>query len=312
MELRQLEYFIAIVDCGAFSRAALRLSVGQPVLSRQIKALENEFGVDLYHRTGRGIALTEAGKMLEKYARGMLETAGNAQRDIASLGLSPTGNVVIGMPPSVGAALAVPIVKKFSAQYPKVLLGVMEGFSAHVLDWLVAGRIDIAVLYDSPRIHSLMTDPLLTDELFLLGPASDPAGLGSGAVPTARLKDIPLILPSRPHGLRLLLDEFLERMGLEANVRIEIDAMHSTLRLVELGLAYTVLSYSCVHHLVEAGRIRFWRLVEPTMTRTLVVASSSQRPTTKASRGLAAIVRDEANAMVNQGLWSPARFDVNP
>src|SRR5438128_276667 len=112
MELRQLKYFIAIIDSGAFSRAALKLSVGQPVLSRQIKALENEFGVDLYHRTGRGITLTEAGKMLEKYARGILETTANAQKDIASLGLSPTGNVVIGMPPSVGAALAAPIVKQ--------------------------------------------------------------------------------------------------------------------------------------------------------------------------------------------------------
>jgi LysR family transcriptional regulator, nitrogen assimilation regulatory protein len=305
VELRQLEYFIAIIDSGAFSRAALKLSVGQPVLSRQIKALENEFGVDLYHRTGRGIALTEAGKMLEKYARGILETTANAQKDIASLGLSPTGNVVIGMPPSVGAALAVPIVREFSMQFPKVLLGVMEGFSAHVLEWLVTGRIDVAVLYDSPRIHTLMTDPLLTDELFLLGPASDPAGLGSGAVPTASLQHIPLILPSRPHGLRLLLDDFLERMGLEANVRIEIDAMHSTLRLVEQGVAYTVLSYSCVHDLVESGRIRCWRLVEPTMTRTLVVASSTQRASTKASRALGGIVRDEAHKLVNQGLWSP-------
>jgi LysR family nitrogen assimilation transcriptional regulator len=305
VELRQLEYFIAIIDSGAFSRAALKLSVGQPVLSRQIKALENEFGVDLYHRTGRGIALTEAGKMLEKYARGILDTTANAQKDIASLGLSPTGNVSIGMPPSVGAALAAPIVKRFSAQFPKVMLGVMEGFSAHVLDWLVTGRIDIAVLYDTPRINSLMTDPLLTDELFLLGPASDPANVGSGAVTTASLKDIPLILPSRPHGLRLLLDDFLERIGVEANVRIEIDAMHSTLKLVEQGVAYTILSYSCVHDLVHAGRIRCWRLVEPTMTRTLVVASSSQRPSTKASRALAGIVRSEAQAMVSQGLWSP-------
>lgn len=310
MELRQLEYFIAIIDSGAFSRASLKLSVGQPVLSRQIKALENELGVDLYHRTGRGIALTEAGKMLEQYARGMLETAASAQRDIASLGLSPTGNVVMGMPPSVGAALAVPIVKRFSAEFPKVLLGVMEGFSAHVLDWLVAGRIDVAVLYDSPRLHSLMTDPLLTDELILLGPPTDSAHLGPGAVPTAKLAQIPLILPSRPHGLRLLVDEFMERLGVEANVRIEIDAMHSTLRLVELGVAYTVLSYSCVHELALSGRIRVWRLVEPTMTRSLVVASSSQRPSTKVSRALAGIVRDAAHTMVNQGLWSP-RWDAS-
>jgi LysR family nitrogen assimilation transcriptional regulator len=305
MELRQLEYFIAIVDSGAFSRAAMKLSMGQPVLSRQIKALETELGVELYHRTGRGIVLTEAGKLLEHYARGILETAGNAQREIASLGTSPTGSVVIGMPPSVGAALAVTVIKRFYDEYPKVSLGAMEGFSAHVLDWLLAGRIDVAVLYDAPRIHSLMTDPLLTDELFLLGPASDPAGLGSGELPSSILKDIPLILPSRPHGLRILVENFLAKAGLKPNVRFEIDAMPSTLRLVEGGVAYTVLSYSCVHDLVAAGRIKCWRLVEPKMTRSLVVASSTQRPSTKASRALSNIVREEAHRMVTQGRWNP-------
>lgn len=306
MELRQLEYFIAIVEAGAFSRAAMKLSVGQPVLSRMIRSLENEFGVDLYHRTGRGITLTEAGKVLEKYAREILETTVNAQKEIGSLGLSPTGNVIIGMPPSVGAALAAPIVERFNEKFPRVLLGVVEGFSAHVLDWLVSGRIDIAVLYDTPRIHALLTDPLLTDELFLLGPVSDPAGIGEATVPMSSLQEIPLILPSRPHGLRLLIDDALDKLGVTPNVRLEIDAMHTTLRLIEGGLAYTVLSYSCVHHLIESGRIRFWRLVEPRLTRTLVVGSSTQRASSKVSRALAGIVREEAQRLVDAGAWSPS------
>jgi len=305
MELRQLKYFIAIVESGSFSRAAIRLSVGQPILSRQIKALEAEFGVDLYHRTGRGVLLTEAGKMLEQYARGILETTANAQRDLSSLGKSPRGPVSIGMPPSVGAALAVPVIQQFCARYPDISLGVMEGFSAHVLEWLMAGRIDIAVLYLTPRIHALATDHLLTDELFLLGPVSDPAGVGNGEAPTAILKEVPLILPSRPHGLRLLIEEYMSKIGLAPNIRLEIDAMPSTLRLVESGLAYTILSYSCVHHLVEAGKIRCWRMIEPNMTRSLVIATSTQRPSTKASRALTGFVREQAQGMVAQGRWNP-------
>jgi len=305
MELRQIEYFITIIDSGAFSRAALKLNVGQPVLSRQIKALEGEFGVDLYHRTGRGISLTEAGKVLEKYAREILATSGRAQQEIAALGLSPTGKVVIGMPPSVSTTLAAPVVERFSTLFPKVQLGVVEGFSAHVLDWLVSGRIDVAVLYLIPNIHSLLTTPLLTDEIFLLGPASDPARLGQGPVPTSSLQHIPMILPSRPHGLRLQLDECLSSMGLTPDVRFEIDSLHTTLKLVEGGMGYTVLSYSFVHDLVQAGRIRYWRLVDPTMTRSLVVASSTQRPSTKASRVLASIVRELAQDMYRKGVWSP-------
>lgn len=307
MELRQLEYFIAIAETGAFSRAAIRLSVAQPILSRQIKALEQELGAELYYRTGRGIVLSEAGKVLEQHARGVLETTAGAKRAIHSLGSTPSGRVVIGMPPSVGAVLTAPIVQQFRTEFPKISLGVMEGFSGHVLEWLTTGRIDVAVLYNAPRTSALVTDPLLTDELFLLGPVSDPANAGAGDLAAARLADIPLILPSRPHGLRVLVDDFLDGIGVTPNVQVEIDAMPSTLSLVESGIGYTILSYSSVHHLLEAGRIRKWSIVQPTMTRSLVVATSTQRPVTKAARALVGFVRKQVDTLVAEGRWSPNR-----
>jgi LysR family transcriptional regulator, nitrogen assimilation regulatory protein len=307
MELRQLEYFIAIAETGAFSRAAIRLGVAQPILSRQIKALEQELGAELYYRTGRGIVLSEAGKVLEQHARGVLETTAGAKRAIHSLGSAPSGRVVIGMPPSVGAVLTTPIVRQFRTEFPKVSLGVMEGFSGHVLEWLTTGRIDVAVLYNAPRTSALVTDPLLTDELYLLGPVSDPAGAGDGELAAKRLAEIPLILPSRPHGLRVLVDDFLAGIGITPNVQVEIDAMPSTLSLVESGIGYTILSYSSVHHLLEAGRIRKWSIVQPAMTRSLVVATSTQRPVTKAARALVGFVRKQVETLVAEGRWSPNR-----
>ena len=305
MELRQLEYFIAIAEAGAFSRAAMRLAVPQPVLSRHIRALERELGTELYHRTGRGIVLTEAGRILEQHARGVLETTAGAKRAIGAIGSAPAGKVTIGMPPSVGAVLTATIVGQFRAQFPRVSLGVMEGFSGHVLEWLTTGRIDVAVLYNAPRTSTLAADPLVTDELFLLGPPGDPAGVGKAAVPGVCLAELPLILPSRPHGLRVLVDEFLGRVGVAPSVQVEIDAMASTLSLVEKGLGYTILSYSCVHPLIEAGRIRKWSIVEPTMTRTLVVATSTQRPVTKAARALVGFVRQQVDRLVAEGRWNP-------
>jgi LysR family nitrogen assimilation transcriptional regulator len=305
MELRQLEYFIAIAEAGAFSRAAMRLAVPQPVLSRHIRALERELGTELYHRTGRGIVLTEAGRILEQHARGVLETTAGAKRAIGAIGSAPAGKVTIGMPPSVGAVLTATIVGQFRAQFPRVSLGVMEGFSGHVIEWLTTGRIDVAVLYNAPRTSTLAADPLVTDELFLLGPPGDPAGVGNGTVPGVRLAELPLILPSRPHGLRVLVDEFLGRVGVAPSVQVEIDAMASTLSLVEKGLGYTILSYSCVHPLIEAGRIRKWSIVEPMMTRTLVVATSTQRPVTKAARALVGFVRQQVDRLVAEGRWNP-------
>lgn len=305
MELKQLEYFIAIAETGAFSRAAVRLSVGQPILSRQIRALEEELGTQLYYRTGRGIVLTDAGKVLEQHARGVLETTAGAKRAIDALGNAPTGKVTIGMPPSVGAVLTAPIVRQFRSEFPRVTLGVMEGFSGHVLEWLMTGRIDVAVLYNAPRVSTLVADDLVTDELFLLGPTSDPADVGGQAIAGARLAQVPLILPSRPHGLRVLVDDFLAKSGLTPNVQVEIDAMASTLNLVENGIGYTILSYSCVHPLIEAGRIRKWSIVEPVMTRTLVVATSTQRPVTKAARALVGFVRRQIDSIVAEGRWNP-------
>jgi LysR family transcriptional regulator, nitrogen assimilation regulatory protein len=148
---------------------------------------------------------------------------------------------------------------------------------------------------------------MLTDELFLLGPVSDPAGAGSGAIPAARLSEIPLILPSRPHGLRILVDDSLSKIGVSPNVQVEIDAMPSTLSLVESGVGYTILSYSCVHHLISAGRITRWAIVEPTMTRSLVVATSSLRPVTKAAKALVAMVSEQVDGLVREGRWVPQR-----
>ena len=124
-------------------------------------------------------------------------------------------------------------------------------------------------------------------------------------MPGVRLAELPLILPSRPHGLRVLVDEFLGRVGVAPSVQVEIDAMASTLSLVENGLGYTILSYSCVHPLIEAGRIRKWSIVEPTMTRTLVVATSTQRPVTKAARALVGFVRQQVDRLVAEGRWNP-------
>jgi LysR family nitrogen assimilation transcriptional regulator len=211
------------------------------------------------------------------------------------------------MPPSVGAVLTASLVRQFRAEFPKVSLGVMEGFSGHVLEWLTTGRIDVAVLYNAPRTSALITDPLLTDELFLLGPVGDPAGAGNAELVASHLARIPLILPSRPHGLRVLVDDFLSGIGVVPNVQVEIDAMPSTLSLVEGGIGYTILSYSSAHHLIEAGRIRKWSIVDPTMTRSLVVATSTQRPVTKAARALVGFVRKQVDTLVAEGRWAPKR-----
>ncbi|HEY6520497.1 MAG TPA: LysR substrate-binding domain-containing protein, partial [Roseiarcus sp.] len=124
------------------------------------------------------------------------------------------------------------------------------------------------------------------------------AGLGGDRVPTKRLADIPVILPARPHGLRVLIDNELEKLGVVANVVFEVDAMPSTLSLVERGVGYTVLSEGAVKHLLNAGRIRSWSLTNPTLMRELLLATSTQRPMSVATRLVARLIRDEVQAIL--------------
>ena len=181
MELKQLDYFLGVAESGSFSKAAIRLSVAQPILSRQIKLLDSELGVELLYRNGRGVVVSEAGKVLETYARSVVGLIEKAQSEIGSLKAEPRGRVAIAMPPSIGWMLTGPLVVRCREALPGILLHVAEGFSGHVAEWLSTGRVDIGVVYQAPRLSTLQTEPLLSDELILLGAVDDPASLGGTA-----------------------------------------------------------------------------------------------------------------------------------
>ena len=251
--------------------------------------------------------MSEAGKVLETYARSVVGLVEKAQSEIGSLKAEPKGRVAIAMPPSIGWMLTGPLVVRCREAFPGILLHVAEGFSGHVAEWLSTGRVDIGVVYQAPRLSTLQTEPLLSDELILLGAVDDPAGLGGDRAPTKRLADIPVILPARPHGLRVLIDNELEKLGVVANVVFEVDAMPSTLSLVERGVGYTVLSEGAVKHLLNAGRIRSWSLTEPTLMRELLLATSTQRPMSVATRLVARLIRDEVQTILRGSNQPPDR-----
>lgn len=296
MTLNQLKYFLSVADSGSFSKAAVLMAVAQPVLSRQMKALETELGVELFYRNGRGTVLSEAGKLLETHAKSAMESLEFARAEIMATRSVPKGRVVIAMPPSIGWVLTAALVRRCRAEYPDIHLHVVEGFSGHVTEWLSAGRIDIGIVYNAPRRPTLSTEPLFADELVLLGPADDPAGVGGTTVAASRLGTIPLILPARPHGLRVLFDDVLATLGLVAKIELEVDAMAATLSLVEQGAGYTILSETAAQHLLGAGRIRSWPIVDPVIPRQLVLATSTQRPMSVATRIVTRMISEQAKS----------------
>ncbi len=198
------------------------------------------------------------------------------------------------MPPSIGWVLTGPLVRRCREAFPKITLHVVEGFSGHVAEWLSTGRIDVGIVYNASRRSSLNTEPLFSDDLVLLGPVTNPAGLQGVTVPAARLADLPAdpagapawparsrrpaAGTARPHGAR--------------RVRGRCDALDAL--LVEEGLGYTVLTETAVTQRIGEGRIRSWAIVDPVMTRHLMLATSTQRPMSVATRLVTRLIRDQA------------------
>lgn len=305
MEIKQLRHFLAVAQTGSFSKAAIVLGVAQPMLSRHIRCLEQEMGIDLVYRNGRGAVLTEAGRVLADRAGSIIESVTDATTTLRAMQSIPTGEVVIGIPPMIGAVLTVPVVERFRAEFPKVSLRVVEAFSGHVMEWLAGARLDVAVVYNVTRTIVPAAEPLLEEDLLLVASSSAPPMVQGPRVHARTLGTIPLVLPSRPHGLRSLVDHFLAELGVQPDVVLEVDGFSAILRLVEHGVGATILSHAGVQALLQEGRLRAWPIVEPRISGQLFVATSTQRPVTAITRALSRIVRLEVQALVASGAWKP-------
>ncbi len=301
VDFRRLALFLQVAEAGSFSRAAAVLAISQSVLSRYIRGLELGAGVRVFYRDGRGVQLTEAGKRLQAHARNILAEVAAARSDITEVQQGISGNVAVGVQPAVGRLLTVPIASRVLRELPEVRVHVMEGLSGHILEWLLAGRIDLALHYDQPNLNRGNSEPVLAQDLLLVGPPD--AGLRlQRPVPATRLGEVPLILPGRQHGLRLTLDALAARKGFALSVPIEIDSAASITGLVAQGLGYTVLPLNSIIDAFRARQVSASWIAKPRVTRTLLMTLAAHRPLTTTVRRLMQIVRQEARRVSSETL----------
>lgn len=302
MDMKQLHYFKHIAELGSFSKAAAFLSVAQPALSRQIRRLETELNVNLLYRTGRGVIATEAGSLLLARATALLEQFDKLQHEIRSLEGVISGSVTLGFPPTVSQVITRPLINHFRKLYPTVSLEVVEGLSNNLHEWLVDGRLDVAVMHDTPRTKHLTTDHLLVEELFLIGPAE---GIQEeiGEIELSELVKFPLILPSRPHARRLLVDNVASKNNFAIIVDFEINALSVIKDLVEDGAGFTILPYSAVYKEIRQGQMSAKRFIGRPISRNLVLATSTQRSLSLAARAVVDRIKIEVKDLRASGQW---------
>lgn len=300
MDLKQLRTFIMVAESGSLSSASDRLRLAQPALSRQIKLLEDEIGFDLFIRSGRGMQLTEHGGVLLSRVAGLIKQLDDSIQDVRSLLAEPTGHVVLGCIPTASHVVAGRIAVRVAAELPQVSLRIVEGYAGHLIDWLHRGEVDLAVLYGpSSDLHLRISD-IMFEELVLVSPAGKaPEG---DEVPVAALGDLNLVLPSRPHGLRLLV-EAAAKAATTINVKFQADSFRVLKDIVAAGLGHTILPLSAFYREPQMELYQITRLVSPRISRRLVMALPPNRPDTKATAAVRDLVTDEILRMVKSGEW---------
>jgi LysR family transcriptional regulator, nitrogen assimilation regulatory protein len=238
MEIRRLEYFVCIAEQGSLGRASDLLRIAQPALTRQVRLLEQELGVILFTRSRRGMRLTEEGEQLLSEVMGPLRQLEGALQNIRSFSSGISGNVAIGVPPTVAYFLAQPLLERIAVDEPNLAVRIVEGTSMHLNDWLVSGELDIAVLYGPSRDDKLRTCELVTEQMVLVGSAQ--SGLSPDrAISLKELITLPLILPNPRNGLRAVSERFAAKYKTYFKIKHVIDSFPITKTMVEDGQGYT-------------------------------------------------------------------------
>ena len=295
MDLKQLEYFRHVAELGSFTRAASFLSVVQPALSRQVRQLEVELGQNLFERNGRGVVLTDAGARLLEHTRGILTQVGRARQELEDQRNGDSGHFALGLPPSLGNSVTVPLVKAFALNLPNARLATVEGLSAYILEWLNVGRVDCALVYNAAASNTVDLLPLLDDQLYLIAPLASPAGGATApreSITLSALADYPLIIPSRPHALRMSVENALASVDRKIRVAHEIECIPAVIDLARQGHGFGVLPMNAVKSSQWANEVRALSIGKPPLTTSLSIATSAQRPRSPLMRKAIDVIRD--------------------
>lgn len=291
MELRQLRYFVAVVDAGSITRASDSLHVVQSAVSHQLRLLEEEMGCTLLIRSVTGVSPTAAGTVLYRQARSILKQVSDVKTAVSFEDARVSGAVSIGIASSTAQLCAVPLLAAVREAYPEVVLSIHEGLSSALVDALVAGKLDLAVVFASEATDKLDTHLIVRERFYFT--TADPNAkrdyAGRKDLDLAELARWPLLLPSTPNATRSALDKACAQADVRYTTIAEVNAPPTQCSSVLAGLGSTVLPWVSVSLIERRRELLVLPLVNPDVCRDVVVVqtSGSQSRATEAVRLLA-------------------------
>ncbi|EBS9449065.1 tricarballylate utilization LysR family transcriptional regulator TcuR [Salmonella enterica] len=303
MELRQLRYFVRIIETGSMGSAAQDLDIGVSALSQQMSRLENELAIRLLQRTSRGVKPTNAGLAFYSQAQLALRHADDAILAAREARLS--GHVSVGMAPSTASILGIPFIHAMQENYADVRLHVVESLSGNLERMINTRQIDLAVVFQKDKILRWSARPILEEQLFLIGSHALLAALPDNPITPEQLAGIPLIMPSQGHGLRGRLDAVCQEHALNVEIVAEIDGLALLMRAVRDGLGATLQPGAAISHL-DNDALRVIGVHNPVLSRPNFLVSLSDDELTPAGLAARVVLTKVMRQLVDAGEWPGA------
>ncbi len=303
MELRQLRYFVRIIETGSMGSAAQDLDIGVSALSQQMSRLENELAIRLLQRTSRGVTPTNAGLAFYSQAQLALRHADDAILAAREARLS--GHVSVGMAPSTASILGIPFIHAMQENYADVRLHVVESLSGNLERMINTRQIDLAIVFQKDKILRWSARPILEEQLFLIGSHALLAALPDNPITPEQLAGIPLIMPSQGHGLRGRLDAVSQEHALNVEIVAEIDGLALLMRAVRDGLGATLQPGAAISHL-DNDALRVIGVHNPVLSRPNFLVSLSDDELTPAGLAARVVLTKVMRQLVDAGEWPGA------
>lgn len=307
MELKQLKYFIMIVESGSLGKAAQKLDVGTSALSQQITKLEDELSTRLLQRNSTGVTPTPAGLAFFKQAQLSLRHVQYAIEAAHSSRL--TGHVSVGFSPSIASVLGISFMQLMSERYPDIKIHLVESLSGNLTNLVNSRQLDIAIIFTQDVDVNWAVQPLLKEQMFLMANQTLLKNHGyeqcihDGKIDLERVNQLPLVLPSQRHGLRKFLDQKVELL----DVDYEVDGLHLLMNCVS-SLNMATIQPGSAHFDYLKSEMCLLKVVEPELDRINYLISLSEDELSPASLATKVAIKSCVKHLIHQGLWPSAEL----
>jgi DNA-binding transcriptional LysR family regulator len=296
VDLRQLEIFARVAELGSFSRAAEALFLTQPTVSEHVRTLEDELGVRLLDRLGRGAAPTRAGRLLLSYAQRLLALSREARQAMDGFLGRMIGELLVGASTIPGEYILPAVIGRFKEKYPDISTTLLIGDSQAVVEWVAEGRAELGVVGARPAHRGVEYRELMSDDMIVVVPAAHPWH-GRAHVTLEELRTEPLIMRERGSGTRAALERALAEAQMDlGHFRIvgEMGSTQAIKQAVKAGVGVSVMSRRAVDEECRSGALSCLGVRDLKVTRSFYLALHKDRSRSPLAEAFRAFVEAEA------------------